>query len=934
MSKILVRTYLAYLLISVVLILPSLNFAAPWAVEKFTGRKLSTELILFNPFSLTVEVRNAAVPEHDGKPFVGLSSALVNLSLASIWSEGWVFDAIRVEGLYADVHRLKSGDFNFTDMLPQDEESDDGLQSTEEPTGIPGLTVHDFYFQSEWLRYTDEARVKPFNTQYDDLEIAVSDLSTVNTEGRPYTLDVRGEAGGKLHWEGQLSIPAAHSEGFLSLSNISLKTVSRFIAPWVKFELETGTLGLEGQYSVNWDDGLAYHIGQAQLALSGIAIAPQEGVSLNDTGVNLGSFTVSGLAIDGATEQAEIESIAVSELIVSGWSEAEKVSLVELFLPRESASSEETSEESNWSLAIAEARLSDSQLHWRSEFTAPAELAVSPVEMSVQNIQWPPVGETGITASLSVNNLAKLDLDALIELGNGNGVVDYRLKDLPVAWFNPNLPQTVNASIGKGSANADGQLSLSGFAPSGVLMNGEIVDFSLTVQEAENAITSWESVRWNQLAVDLTKNTLVLDELALNGYSGRLHIFEDGTINSQRALRDDQDSEDKGRQATDPAAKPWSYGIPSITITDSKLDFMDESLPIAFRTVIGELNGQITGISSDPAAQTTVDLKGSVDGYAPVKLAGTALPFSSPPDLDLELSFDGVDLARLTPYSGTYAGYAIDRGILNLDLKYTLEEANLNGHNRIVIEQLKLGEKVESDKAVDIPLGLAIALLTDMNGVIDMAVPVSGNVEDPQFNVGSVIFSAFMNIITKAVTAPFTLLAGLVSSEEDLHSVTFASGSTVVDEAAKSKLATLVEALEQRPELILVISGRLHPRADREKLQRMVLKDQIIAEGLAQSSWDKADENWGRAISSRYEKFATESPESELPSISEQVQRLAAEIQIPDSQLEALAEERAVEVKRYLVNEAQLPAERAVIETFDINDKGNLFSGVEMEIDA
>ena len=610
------------------------------------------------------------------------------------------------------------------------------------------------------------------------------------------------------------------------------------------------------------------------------------------------------------------------------------MSLVELFLPRESAGSEEPTEESNWSLAIAKATLSDSQLHWRSQFTEPAELTVSPVEISVQNIQWPPVGETGITAKLSVNNLAKLDLNALIELGNGNRVIDYRLKDLPVTWFNPNLPQTVNASISKGSANADGQLSLSGFAPSAVLMSGDVVDFSLTVQEAENAITSWESVRWSQLAVDLSQNTLVLDELSLNGYSGRLHIFEDGTINSQRALRDDADSEGRSSQTSDSAAKPWSYGIPSITLTDSKLDFMDESLPIAFRTVIGELNGQITGISSDPTAQTTVDLKGSVDGYAPVKLAGTALPFSSPPDLDLELSFDGVDLARLTPYSGTYAGYAIDRGILNLDLKYTLEEANLNGHNRVIIEQLKLGEKVESDRAVDIPLGLAIALLTDMNGVIDLAVPVRGNVEDPQFDVGSVIFSAFMSIITKAVTAPFTLLAGLVSSEEDLHSVTFASGSTVLDEAAKSKLTTLVEALEQRPELVLIISGRLHPRADREKLQGVILRGQIIAEGLPESSWDKADDKWVRAISSRYERSAPEPPESKLPSISEQVQRLAAEIPVSDSQLEALAEERAVEVKRYLVNEAQLPAERSVIETFDINDKDNLFSGVEMEIDT
>ena len=151
-------------------------------------------------------------------------------------------------------------------------------------------------------------------------------------------------------------------------------------------------------------------------------------------------------------------------------------------------------------------------------------------------------------------------------------------------------------------------------------------------------------------------------------------------------------------------------------------------------------------------------MQGTVDGYAPVSLKGTAAPLSEPPAIDLALNFTGVDLALLTPYSANYAGYAIDRGLLTLKLQYKLENSRLDGNNDVMVDQLKLGEKIDSEDAVDLPLELALALLTDSNGVISMEVPVSGNVDDPQFDVSSVIFDAFLNIIVKAVTAPFSLL--------------------------------------------------------------------------------------------------------------------------------------------------------------------------------
>jgi hypothetical protein len=254
----------------------------------------------------------------------------------------------------------------------------------------------------------------------------------------------------------------------------------------------------------------------------------------------------------------------------------------------------------------------------------------------------------------------------------------------------------------------------------------------------------------------------------------------------------------------------------------------------------------------------------------------------------------------------------------------------LKGDNSVVISQLKLGEKIDSDEAVDLPLELALALLTDMNGVIDMKVPISGDIDDPEFGLGSVIFSALANLISKAVTAPFALLANLVGSEEDMQRLVFSAGSSTLDEATIAKLTQLSQAMIQRPGLNLVLLGRIHPTADKEHLQKNLLTAELQTQGLSAEDVGSKGELWAQAIKTRYEKL----PESgEDVSLHEQYVQVVASIAIAGQQLEALAQQRAVSVKRYLVNELQFPAERAAIELSELNDEKNIFSGVELGVD-
>ena len=922
--------YVSYVAISLFIVLPALNLLAPRVVQEQLNRTLKTEIILYNPFTMALEVRRARLLEPDGDTFAALHRAEVNLSLAGLWRTGWVLDAFAVEELYVHVRRMPGGAFNFSDMLAATDEA----PAQDESAEVPGLTIDQLDFSARRIEVTDEDRAKPYATHWDGLSLSVSELSTVRREGRPYQLTATAERGGRLTWRGEVSIPDATSSGTLEVANIHLHTAWRFLEPWLALELTDGRLTVGGDYSVSWADAFNFTVTNGSASLSGVDIVPKDPSNLPDTALSLSAATIEGLALDSQAATVTVNSFAIEQLSVSGFSEESQASLVDLFATSfesgADASTPGTGPE--WQASLAQFAINDSTVNWRSEYTAPPVLQISPINMEIEGLRWPLSGDARAQLALRINDLATLQVGGSIDLAEGAGTIDYDLTELPLSLFSPNLPKVLNANIESGSANNRGELQLADFTPVSTVMNGAIADFSIIIHEEQDSISGIEQLRWQNLSVDIPAQLVRIDKLHLQRYSGRLHINEDGTINTQRLIQDELAEAEAEQTPEEAAAEPWTVEIPEIVFANSQIDFKDESLPLNFQTVIGEVNGEINGFSTDAASQLEVDLEGSVDGYAPVILNGNARPFGDPPAVDLALSFEGVDLARLTPYSGTYAGYAIDRGILNLNVRYGLEDNRLDGDNNIVIDQLKLGERIESDKAVDLPISLALALLTDSNGVIDLAVPVSGDVNDPEFSLGGVIAGAILNLISKAVTAPFTLLAGLVNSDEDLQSVIFPSGAIEPDDNAKAKLVTLSEAMLQRPELTLVITGRLHPTADLKYLQAQQLQSELLAQGLSAADIDSKDSVWQGAIEQRYK--ALRPTEEAPPSLSKQADAVIASMAVPDGALKSLADERAASAKRFLVNEQGMPADRAVLEQADPAADGNRFSGVEMSVDA
>ncbi|HEY7776131.1 MAG TPA: DUF748 domain-containing protein, partial [Kineobactrum sp.] len=300
--------YLGYLALSILVLLPALNVLAPWLARDYLHRELGTELIIFNPFTLTLEVREATLAEPTGEAFLDFTRAELNLSLASLVQPGLAFDAVALENLYVHLQRNSDGTLNFSDLITNTDAADTRQAPT---TDAPfQLTIARLALSARRIDISDNRHPQGYHTYLESLSLAVTDLSTVIREGQPYSLQLSAESGGRLEWQGDLSIAAGHSIGTLSLDGIKLRPFWRFAEPWLAFELNSGSLNLSTAYEVQWRDSLHYTLAEGRLEIANLDMDARDSGALPDTGLALNALRVTGIAVDGSEQ-----SISAKEMI-------------------------------------------------------------------------------------------------------------------------------------------------------------------------------------------------------------------------------------------------------------------------------------------------------------------------------------------------------------------------------------------------------------------------------------------------------------------------------------------------------------------------------------------------------------------------------------------------------------------------------------------
>jgi len=295
----------------------------------------------------------------------------------------------------------------------------------------------------------------------------------------------------------------------------------------------------------------------------------------------------------------------------------------------------------------------------------------------------------------------------------------------------------------------------------------------------------------------------------------------DAVYNLQQVVR--------GESETGPKAEVNAGESPAVIFRIGQLQFeegvlayTDRTLEPVFTTDLDKLAGTVTGLSNIPPQEGEISVRGRVGGVGKLDLKGTVGALGSEDTSDLKLTMSDVSLPVLSPYFGRYIGYGVDSGKLNLTLDYQLAGTRVEASNLVVMDRLELGQAVASKDAVKAPVKLGLALLRDSDGIIEVDLPVSGDLADPEFSVGKVVMRAFVNLLVKAAASPFSMLGSIADlaglSGEELGQVGFVPGSSELAAGEDAKLTALAEALQKRPDLVLSIRGAVSAQADTQAL--------------------------------------------------------------------------------------------------------------------
>ena len=498
---------------------------------------------------------------------------------------------------------------------------------------------------------------------------------------------------------------------------------------------------------------------------------------------------------------------------------------------------------------------------------------------------------------------------------------------LALALAEPFAQRFAHVRVDSGSLSAEGELRSGPEDPLTYAGSARIDALDIAERDGGEDVVGWQALIIDEIDFRLGGRLLELSVLRLDQPSARVFIAEDRSTNLEELLVEQPAALEA---APENETEPFDIVISGVRLDGGVLAFTDRSLPLPFATRVHQLRGGISRLSPGLEEPARVDLEGQVADYGQARISGELNPWNPLSRTRFDLVFENMDIPDLTPYAVQFTGRRIATGRMDLDLGYVLDDGRLDARNNIVLRDLKLGERFEHPDATDLPLGLAIALLKDSDGIISVDIPVQGNVNDPEFSFGPAIRNALTDILQGIVSSPFKLLASLLDGDPDeLANVAFAPGSSEVAPPQRQRLDQLRAALIKRPELALELPAPYAPDADRPALQQQRARAAMV-ERLDQAGIDIANPSLKAAATSetleamfadRYpqrvladvrERFTTaeedEAPEFDAAAYREHLaNKVTAAQTVTEEDFETLAQARTDAVRSFILDEGDAP---------------------------
>ncbi|CAD6552748.1 hypothetical protein LMG28140_05194 [Paraburkholderia metrosideri] len=854
------------------------------------------------------------------------------------------------------------------------------------------LSIKRFALNDGTIKVHDSAASRPVDLGLQKLAVTLTDFSTLASTPAHYTLNTELSDGGSLGADGAIGLAAKTASAKLEVKSLKLPFLQPYIDTATAAQVTDGTLSATTHVDANWSKSpAAVMVADTQLDLQSLKLAARDSKA---PVVSLAQGQVTVKQVDVAARTADVTSVDTTGLMVDAQRLKDgSINLTSLAGPHEAAQQRtaihavKKSQEQGpaWHYKVGELNLKDATVDFTDNTTPhPVKLNIAPLQLKVQQISDDLSRPLPVDLQATLNRKGTLGVKGDVTATPLKVAVKVNANRLDAAAFEPYFGSELNAVIASALLNANGDLALTQAKSLKASYHGDmaLVDVRMLDKATSDPFAGWGSLALSNLKADYDEHGTVVDagRVTFTKFYGSVLLDAQGKLNLKDVVAHQSgapQSLTRTKGGTEPvpltppaasaavvASAPAAASSATVTaatppqspvrmhfgqlvLQQGRVTYTDNFIKPNYSADLVSIQGTVGAFGTQSTTPAPVDIAAKLAANGPLSIRGTINPLIAKPALDLTASAHDIELTNLTPYSTKYAGYPITKGKLNVDLHYKLDNDQLNADNHLFIDQLTFGDHIDNDTATKLPVRLAISLLKNSRGEIDVNLPVSGSLSNPEFSVGGLIWHAVLNLLEKAVTAPFTLIAhAFGGSGEELGYVEFDAGSAKLTDADNQKLDTIVKALADKTSVKMDLTGRVDPAVDEPALRTLyvdsLVKQQKIKDVVGNG--ESVDPSTVTIDPKDYDKYLTRAYKSAdfkkprnfvglTKSVPDDDMKaaLAANAPINDTSLRELAQQRAQSVQQYL--DGKIDSSRIFIVAPKLNADGIKDKGATTRVD-
>jgi hypothetical protein len=810
------------------------------------GRPVAVADVKVNPYAFSLAIRSFAVNETNGASFAGFTEFYARLKFSSFFQHGWAVDEIYLTHPFAQIVRAKDQKLNFDDIVATLNKPSSTPLAAPKPGGggstkstLPLVTIDSLHIDNADVSVEDYVPPVPVKTKLLPIHLELHHLSTEPTALNPWSFTANTDAGESFKWDGAFSLQPLQVTGHFNIAGLDLKRYSPYLDAFASARVTDGKLTVDADYDASLGtNGPDLSLTNGNILLTSLSVKSQ---NPDETVLTLSSLTVKLTEASLGRKLLHLALLKTSDGSLLARQNADgTINLLSLLKQPQTntataATNTAAASQAPWTLMVDEIAVDRYTVALEDRKPAkPAKFNLHEISFSAKNFSTVGNPSLPVDAALNLNESGRLMVNGTVRLQPPSADLTLHLIGLDLRPIQPYVEQQAKLAVGGGLFSLSGHASYnSGKDSPTAAFQG---DLGLTNFSTTDLIQFKDFVKLDGLAVNGIKfafqpNRLDVQEVALSGLNTSVIMQTNRQLNLLAVLPAKPAA---ASNTPPPAAAPAAGGLDfpvtlaSLVIDRASLHFSDASIEPPCQFDVQEFDGSIKGLSSDQSARASVDLRGKVDDVSTFSVTGDVNPLSKELLVNLAIECKNINLTPFTPYMEHYGGYPLQRGKLLLNLHHNIAHGELVASNHVVVAGLTLGAKNHDTNATSLPVKLGVALLKDRFGNIDLDVPLSGKLSDPNFKVMPLVWQVLDNLLGKAATAPFTLLGKLLGGGgEEMSYVDFQPGLSDLPAPEQAKLDKVANALYQRPALQVEISATSDPVSDIPVLTRLKLDEQI-----------------------------------------------------------------------------------------------------------